>query len=139
MQTTTQRPSRARKPAAAPFSPATARLIQQVQAEAREQLLADLSAGDTITVLHGFDPSTKRVRVDGTRLNISDDKGNYANFYRHHVEPESWRGHTHMVGYWHPSYWYGRHSMMDASGSAWGREFDPLVCDDFGNLVAVPA
>lgn len=138
MQTTLQRPSRARKPAAAPFGPAVARLIQQVQAEAREQLLADLSAGDTITVLHGFDAATKRVRADGNSINISDTKGNAVRLHRHHDEPENWRGKDYMAGYWHPARWYGRQTLVDASGIEWERDFKPLVCDDFGNLVELP-
>ena len=138
MQTPIQRPSRARKPAAAPLSPTVARLIQQVQADAREQLLQELSAKDTITVLHGFDADTKRVRVTDSSINVTDEKGNFVTFHRHHVEPDGWRGLDHMAGYWHPTRWYGRQSMVDASGQPWERDFKPHVCDDFGNLVELP-
>ena len=139
MQTTPHRPSRARKPAAAPFSSAAARLIQQVQAEAREQLLADLSAGDTITVLHGFDANTKRVETDGNSIDISDLKGNSVHIHRRHIEPESWRGVAAMAGHWHPARWYGCQVMVDSNGGSWEHAFRPHVCDDFGNLVQVPA
>jgi hypothetical protein len=128
---------RSSKQAAAPFSPAAANLIAQVQAEAREQLLNELSAKDTIVVLHGFDAETKRVRVDGSSINIRDAKGNYVGLHRHHGEPASWVGKDYMAGHWHPSRWYGRQTLVDASGTEWVREFNPHVCDDFGNLVEV--
>ena len=76
MQTVTNRQSRARKQTTAPFSTAAARLIEQIQAEARAQLLAELSAKDTITVLHGFDAETKTVYAGNTRIEIRDAKGN---------------------------------------------------------------
>lgn len=142
MQTSTQRPARTRKPAttaqvATPFSPAAAKLIAQVQAEAREQLLNELSAKDGITVLHGFDAETKTVRADGDSIHICDDKGNSIDFYRRHLPPESWKNSPSMVGYWHPARWYGDQTMVDASSSEWSRNLGIFVCDDFGKLVAV--
>jgi len=133
------RTSRARKQTAAPFSATAARLIEQIQAEARAQLLADLSAKDAITVLHGFDAETKGIRCNGMRININDAKGNSLVLTRHHTEPEQWRGHAHMAGYWHPSRWYGSHTLTDANGTQWRREFGPLVCNDFGDLVEISA
>lgn len=139
MQTTTRRPARAHKPDAAPFSTAAAKLIEQLQAETRAQLLADLSTKDAIIVLHGFDPETRRVQASGNHITVHDAKGNCVELYRNHTEPESWRDSPHMAGYWHPSHWYGQQTMVDASGAAWRRELTPMVCDDFGNLVEVAA
>ncbi len=138
-QTTVTRPSRARKPATAPFSATAARLIEQIQAEAREQLLTDLSAKDAIIVLHGFDAKTKSVRMDGDHINVRDGSGNSVHLHRNYKEPESWRAHDYMQGHWHPSRWYGDQTLVDANGTKWQHSFDPLVCDDFGNLVQVPA
>lgn len=139
MTATTQRPPRARKPATAPFSPAAAKLIQQIQAEAREQLLVELSAKDSIIVLHGFEPETKRVRVTGDEISLSDDKGNNIDMYREREEPEAWRTCAWMQGRWHPSYWYGNQTRVDANGVHWTSYFATHVCDDFGNLVQVAA
>lgn len=139
MQTTTTRPSRARKQAAAPFSIAAAKLIEQIQAEARATLLAELSAKDAITVLHGFDAETKYVHCGHTCIDISDAKGNTLTLYRCHIEPESWREASSMAGYWHPARWYGNQTMTDANGVQWNRVFEPLVCNDFGDLVELPA
>ena len=139
MQTTTTRPPRARNQAAAPFSTAAAKLIEQIQAEARAQLLAELSAKDAITVLHGFDAETKYVYCGHTRIDISDAKGNTLALYRCHIEPESWREASSMAGHWHPARWYGNQTMTDANGVQWNRIFEPLVCNDFGDLVELPA
>lgn len=138
MPTTTQRPSRARKPAAAPaYSPAAVRLIEQIQAEAREKLLQELSTKDAIIVLHGFDPESRRLGGDGTYISIRDFKGNCLSLYRHHTEPDSWRSYAHMEGHWHPARWYGNQTLVDANGNLWERSFNVHVCDDFGNLVEV--
>lgn len=137
---TTTHPTRAHKPAAStanPFSASAAKLIEHIQAEARAQLLAELSAKDTVTVLHGFDPATKRVQVDADSINITDGLGNCVRLHRKYQEPESWRAAAHMRGYWHPARWFGQQDMVDASGTTWNRELSPLVCDDFGNLVQV--
>lgn len=139
MQTTTTRPSRARKQPAAPFSTAAAKLIEQIQAEARATLLAELSAKDAITVLHGFDAETKYVRATADKIHISDAKGNSLSMYRHHIEPEDWRGKSYMAGYWHPARWYGNQAMTDANGVHWERSFNPMVCNDFGDLVELAA
>lgn len=139
MQTTATRPSRARKQAAAPFSPTAAKLIQQIQAEARDSLLAELSAKDAITVLHGFDAKTKRVCTRNDHLTVRDDKGNRCDIYRHRTEPESWRDKAYMAGHWNPAWWYGSTTLVDTNGHEWSREFEPHVCDDFGNLVQVAA
>ena len=139
MQTTTTRPSRARKQAAAPFSTAAAKLIEQIQAEARATLLAELSAKDAITVLHGFDADSKYINAGHTRIRISDAKGNEAYMHRHHIEPNEWRGAPHMAGHWHPARWYGNQTMTDANGVRWERGFNPMVCNDFGDLVEVAA
>lgn len=139
MQTSSQRSTRTRKPTAALFSTTAARLIEQIQAEAREQLLADLSAKDRIAVLHGFDAETKRVRISGVNIEIYDGKGNSVDLYRHHTEPEGWIGHTYMEGYWHPARWYGSQTLTDGNGRKWRHDLEPLVCDDFGDLVEVPA
>ena len=137
MTTTTRRQARPHKPAAAPFSPAASKLNELIQSEARAKVLEDLSAKDTIIVLHGFDAETKRVQADGCVITIFDSKGNHLRLQRHHVEPEAWRGHSCMAGHWHPARWYGQQTLVDASGNAWERELNVHVCDDFGNLVEV--
>lgn len=139
MKTTTQRTTRTRKPGVTPFSPTAARLIEQIQAEAREQLLTDLSTKDAIVVLHGFDATTKRVHADDCRITTSDSKGNQITLWRTHIEPEGWRGHDHMAGHWHPARWYGNQLLVDASGNRWNRELGIYIQDDFGNLVQVAA
>lgn len=139
MQTTATRPSRARQQAAAPFSPTAAKLIQQIQAEARDSLLAELSAKDAIVVLHGFDAKTKRVCARNDALNVSDDKGNTCEMYRYRMEPESWRDNPYLAGYWNPAWWYGSTTLVGTDGHSWSRKLGPHVCDDFGNLVQVAA
>jgi hypothetical protein len=139
VQTTTTRPSWARKQPAAPFSNAAAKLIEQIQAEARAQLLVDLSAKDAITVLHGFDAETRRMHCGHTRIDISDGKGNVLDLYRHHKEPNAWCGNEYMVSYWQPSRWYGFMTLVDANGAQWQRTLTPMVCNDFGDLVEVAA
>lgn len=121
----------------ATISKAAAKLIAKVQAEAREQLLNELSAKDTITVLHGFDTETKRVNGDGNSIHISDRKGNSLHMNRKHQEPESWAKTSHMNGYWNPARWYGDLTLKDAHGNKWTRSLNIHVCDDFGNLVEV--
>lgn len=138
MQTTTNRPSRARKQPA-PFSTAAHRLIEQIQADARAALLAELSAKDTITMLHGFDAETKTVYAGNTRIDIRDAKGNQVSIRRHHTEPDVWRETPHMAGYWHPARWYGDQTLVDNNGVRWERGLSPMVCNDFGNLVEVAA
>ena len=137
MSTTTTRPPRASKQPAAPFSTAAAKLIEQIQAEARAALLAELSAKDSITVLHGFDADTKRISFRDDHLSISDAKGNRVSLYRRREEPESWRNTYELQGYWHPAKWYGRKTLVDGNGTQWTTEFTPMVQDDFGNLVQV--
>ena len=139
MQQTTTRPSRARKQPAAPFSTAAAKLIEQIQAEARAALLAELSAKDAITVLHGFDADTKRISFRDDHLSIRDDLGNRVSLYRRREEPEGWRNSHEMQGYWHPAKWYGGKTLVDGNGTHWRTELQPMVQDDFGNLVVVPA
>lgn len=137
MHTSTQRSTRTRKPAATPLSTTAAKLIEQIQAEARDKLLTELSAKDAIVVLHGFDVKTKRVRVRGDTLRVSDDLGNEVRMYRSYEEPESWRKSEYMVGHWHPARWYGSQTMVDGNGIEWTRELHIHICDDFGNLVQV--
>lgn len=139
MQTTTQRTTRPRQSSIALLNSTASRLIEQIQAEAREKLLSDLSAKDAIVVLHGLDAATKRAHADGSNITISDSKGNEVNLWRHHTEPEGWRGHDHMAGYWHPARWYGNQVLVDASGNQWRRELGIYIQDDFGNLVQVAA
>lgn len=138
MQTaTTQRAVKARTKAAAPFSATAAKLIQQVQAEAREQLLAELSAKDTVVVLQGYDAATKHVRCNGYMLRIDDGKGNTLTMYRRHTYPESWSDAPHMREYWHPARWNGTETFVDVQGRKWDRDTGYMVCDDFGQLVQV--
>lgn len=137
---TTRRTTPRAKSAAAPFSPAAAKLIEQIQADTRAALLEELSAKDGgITVLHWPDAQDRRVRIDGDHISITDQRGNNIEMHRHRFEPASWVGQPHMAGYWHPAYWIGDQTMVDASGFKWRREIERMVCDDFGNLVEVPA
>lgn len=137
MSTTTRRAPRAHKASNLPFSATAAKLIEQIQAEARTKLLEDLSAKDAIIVLHGFDAETRRVRATGDFISVRDDKGNYVRMHRNHTEPESWRGHAHMAGLWHPARWHGQQTLVDASGAEWERELPTMVCNDFRDLVEV--
>lgn len=137
MQTSRQRSTRTQQPTASPLSPAAAKLIQQIQAEARTKLLEELSAKDAITVLHGFDSETRYVIADADRISIRDRLGNSSRVYRRREEPESWRDSPHMAGIWHPAHWNGSQTLVDASGRRWESDFPTMVCDDFGILVEV--
>jgi len=138
MQTaTTQRAVKARTKAPAPFSATAAKLITQIQAEAREQLLAELSAKDAIVVLHGFDAETKRSWFDGNRLHVRDERGNHINMWRRHVMPEHWRNDPWLYKSFSPAHWQGSKMFVDASGKHWETFIGNHVCDDFGNLVQV--
>lgn len=131
-------PSQA-KPSAAPFSRTAAKLIEQIQAEARAALLEELSAKDAITVLQPLDADTKRMRFDADAVYIRDDRGANVRLFRRREEPECWRDSPHMAGKWHPSHWWGCMVLVDAAGTQWERDLGDMVCDDFGNLVEVPA
>jgi hypothetical protein len=137
VQTTTPRLTKGRKQAAIPFSPTAAKLIGQIQAEARQKLLDDLSAKDAIIVLHGFDASSKYVYASGNVLQVRDDNGNCISMRRRHVIPESWVGDATMEKHWAPFRWSGEEVQMDAAGRKWVRDIGIHVCDDFGNLVQV--
>lgn len=137
MSTTTHRQPRARKPATAPFSPTAAKLIATIQAEAREQLLIDLSAKDAVVVLQGYDTATKHASCNGETLRVQDDWGNTLTMYRRHTYPESWIDAPHMRKRWHPARWNGTETFVDAQGRKWERDTGYMVCDDFGNLVEV--
>jgi hypothetical protein len=139
VQTSRQRSTRTQKPTAAPFSTAAAKLIEQIQAEARTKLLEELSAKDAIVVLHGFDADTKRVRVSGDSLRVTDEKGNRVTMHRRHVIPDSWRDSDTMLAIWHPARWTGEEVHIDAIGREWVRDIPPHICDDFGDLVEVSA
>lgn len=136
-----QRTKRSTRPAHSqdtPFSPVAARLIEQIQAEARATLLAELSAKDGVIVLHPVDPETKRVRFDlEGDVTIRDQRGTVINLMRRREQPESWRDSPTMQGKWHPSHWGGHQTLVDAQGRDWLRGFEVMVIDDFGNLVEV--
>lgn len=121
------------------LSPAATKLIQQIEAEARSKLLEDLSTKDAITVLHPLEADTKRIRFDDDDIYIRDDRGASVRLYRRREEPESWRNSPNMAGVWHPARWCGFMVLVDASGATWERNLGDMVCDDFGNLVEVPA
>lgn len=134
----TKRSTRQAHSQATPFSPTAARLIEQIQAEARAALLAELSAKDGIVVLHPVDAETKHVRFDlEGDITIRDQRGTAINLRRRREEPESWRDSPHMAGKWHPSHWCGHQTLVDASGRDWLYGFETMVMDDFGNLVEV--
>lgn len=135
----TKRSTRQAHGQASPFSPVAARLIAQIQAEARDALLAELSAKDSIVVLHPVDAESKRVRFDlEGDITIRDQRGTVIHLSRRREEPESWRDSPHMAGKWHPSHWYGHQTLVDASGRNWLNGFETMVMDDFGNLVELP-
>lgn len=137
MHTSIQRSTRTRKPAAATLSATAAKLIEQIQAEARTKLLEELSAKDGIVVLHSFDPDTKHVRVSGDSLRVTDEKGSRVTMHRRHVIPDSWRDSDTMLALWHPARWTGEEVHIDATGREWVRDIRAHICDDFGNLVQV--
>lgn len=135
----TRRTTSPAKPAAAPFSRTAAKLIEQIQAEARASLLEELSAKDGVTVLHPLEPETKRISVEGDHIHIHDGRGGRVHIYRRREEPECWRDSVYMAGKWHPARWDGSQTLVDAAGIKWERDLGDMVCDDFGNLVEVPA
>jgi hypothetical protein len=138
MQTaTTQRAIKARTKAPAPFSTTAAKLIATIQADAREQLLIDLSDKDKVVVMQGYDAATKFVRCNGETLYAQDDKGNRLTMYRRHTYPESWNDAPHMRLHWHPARWNGTETFVDVQGRKWDRDTGYMVCDDFGQLVQV--
>jgi hypothetical protein len=138
MPTTTRRPARAQKTGTtAKFNAWIDKLVQELQAEERAKLLADMSAKNTAIVLHGIDQGTKCVENSGLFLMVSDAKGNSAYSYRNLEEPESWRGQAHMYGRWNPAYWYGFWEFVDANGAQWNCSIGKMVFDDFGSLVRV--
>ena len=122
----------------APYSATAARLIEQLQAEARAATLDALSAGDDIIVLHALDPATRRVRLDDDGdLTITDDRGAHYTAWRRWEEPEGWRASLHMAGHWHPALWYVNETLVDGQGRPWDRRGTVCVMDDFGFLVEV--
>lgn len=132
----TKRSTRQAHSQASPFSPVAARLIAQIQAEARAALLAELSAKDSIVVLHP-PGQNKRVRfdVDGD-LSVTDDRGS-VNCWRRRTEPDGWRNSESMQGHWHPAYWFGNMTIKDANGRLWTHHLNRMVIDDFGTLAEV--
>ena len=137
MHTSTQRSTRTRKPAAAPLSATAAKLIEQIQAEARDKLLTELSAKYAIVVLQGIDAETKIVDSGCGRIEIYERKGNSISVYHCYQEPESWRNSEGMAGHWGPARWYGDQTMVDGTGAQWKRDLNVYICDDYGNLVQV--
>lgn len=128
-----------RTPKAAPaFSAAVAKLIEQLQAEAREATLQSLSAKDGITVLHDLDPESKRAEFYGDELTVSDRRGSNISLCQRRFIPESWAAAPCMAGYWHPSHWEGSTTLVDGAGRRWNGPSTRYVCDDFGNLVELP-
>lgn len=130
------RPRAPRPKATAPFSPTAQRLIEQIQAEARATLLQELSAKDSVTVLHGLDSRTKRISFWFESINIRDDRGSTVDLYQCRHLPESWKRGP-LGTEWHPAHWYGSIQLMDGNGVTWSRQLKTMVCDDFGDLVAV--
>lgn len=130
------RPRASRTKATAPHSTTAQRLIEQLQAEARATLLQDLSSKNAITVLHGLDPRTKDMWFWWESITISDARGSSVDLYRCHHLPASWVGQS-LETVWHPAHWYGSIYLMDGNGAKWERQLKTMVCDDFGNLVAV--
>lgn len=127
------------QPSATPFSRTAAKLIEQIQAEARAALLEELSSKDAIVVLHPVDAESKHVRFDlEGDITIRDQRGTVIHLSRRREEPESWRDSPHMAGKWHPSHWLGHQTLVDASGRNWLNSFETMVMDDFGNLVELP-
>lgn len=128
-----------REAQATPYSRTAAKLIEQLQAEAQAATLQALSAKDGIAFLRPLDRETLRVSVWGDEITLRDDTKAEVCIHRKREEPESWRAAPHMRGYWHPSRWFGRITSVDNNGNQWSRNLNPMVCDDFGNLVEVQA
>lgn len=135
MNATTRRPVRASKPptAAGAFSPAAAKLIEQIQAEARAQVLADLSAKDDVVLLLEHDKL--EVEFDdrlGAYYLHTKRKGFAITLYR--GRPDATAQYPQSDGVW-----WGTEDRSDAHGVVWTRRIDGLVCNDFGDLVQVAA
>ena len=122
-----------------PPSAAAQALIETIQAEARSALLADIVTGNSITVLQGIDPGTRRLDARANSITLSDAAGNEIDVYRHAVEPDNWRSSPYMQGHWHPARWYGSKTLKDGQGHTWRCSIATMVQDDFGNLVEVAA
>lgn len=122
---------------AAPYSRTAAALIAQLQAEAEAAILQALSAKDGIAFLQPLDRETLRITAWGDEITLRDGTGAEVFLQRKREEPEAWRGAAHMRGHWHPSRWFGYVNCVDNNGNQWTRRFNPMVCDDFGNLVEV--
>jgi hypothetical protein len=127
----TKRSTRQAHGLATPFSNTAARLIAQIQAEARAALLKELSAKDGVIVLHPLDVATRRVRHTGRTCEVTDGRGTeYYAFRQHLPDANSQR---------HPSHWIASVRLVDGAGRDWNHHIGTLVCDDFGNLVEVSA
>lgn len=119
------------QPATAPFSRTAAKLIEQIQADARAALLEELSAKDGITVLHTLDAATRRLVHEGRRYSVNDSRGAEFSAHRDHVRNDTfWAS-------WHPAHWLVSVTLVDGTGADWYRLLGTFVCDDFGNLVEV--
>lgn len=133
MSTTTRRAPRAHKASALPFSATAAKLIEQIQAEARAKLLEDLSAKDDVVLL--LEHANKAVEFDDYRsaYYIHTPSNSYAiSLYR--GRPDASDKHPHQDGVW-----WGSESRLDSHGVEWSRRMGRYICNDFGDLVEVAA
>lgn len=117
-------------------SPTARKLIEQLQAEAQAATLEVLSAKDGITVLHGLDSRTKRVIFGNDYITIRDDRGSFIDLYQRRHLPEIWKN-MEMEAIWNPTHWYGSTTLVDGNDVEWYRQLNTMVCNDFGDLVAV--
>jgi hypothetical protein len=119
---------------------ATERFIAGFEDDASQegvpQLLADLRASERLLPRMG-QHRTVSVREKHGHLTIElvDKAGNEVAFIKRYECPGTW-----ARRWWHPSHWSVHHTRICSAGLRWsatlGRDF---VCDDFGNLVEVPA
>lgn len=129
----TRSPRRVSKPAAIPFSAAAAKLIEQLQDEARAQVLSDLSTQENVVLL-----------LEHTNVKVEFDDLNSA--YYLHAKSESYaitlyRGRPDATAKYPQTdgVWWGNESRADIHGVIWQRKCRGLVCNDFGDLVQVAA
>lgn len=100
------------------------------------QLLAELRASERLLPCMGQNRTVSvREKHGHLTIELNDQAGNESAFIKRYERPEGW-----APGWWHPAHWTVHYTRICSAGLRWtatiGRDF---VCDDFGNLVEVPA
>lgn len=111
------------------------KLLSQVQAEAQQALLDELSAKDGVTVLQPLNlAGTSPPPVSDGLIWYGRD-GSQISLYRRRQFPESWG--DWMCPHWHPSYIDVSVTQRDGQGRKWQCSLGNHITDDFGTLVCI--